>query len=137
MRSKKIYINSSYKCKKSSTWKNINKLSINKNYVSSDKNRIQPKFFNKIGKVNCINIMNFLSYNDIKEIGKINRKFNFMIRTNNILVKFFRRKSSLNEKSFNGIVKYGSFSELQNISTTYNQEKNYIYFYFIKPIKEI
>ena len=43
-----------------------------------------------------------------------------MIKTNNILVKFFRRKSSFNEKIMNRIINYRSFSELQNISTIYN-----------------
>ena len=119
MKRRNITINSNVKYKKTSTWNSINRFNIDKKF-ECEQNVIKINYFNTIKKDNCINIINFLSYNDLKEIGKVNRKFNFMIKTNNILVKFFRRKSSFNEKIMNRIINYRSFSELQNISTIYN-----------------
>ena len=42
-----------------------------------------------------VKIIDFLSYKDLKEVGKINRNFNRLVKTNNVLVKFFKKQNSI------------------------------------------
>ena len=44
-------------------------------------------------KKNCWKkIINFLSYNDLKEIGKTNKSLNIISKHNEILIKFFKKR---------------------------------------------
>ena len=121
-RSHKITIHSIQS--KVSTWKNQQSFCVKKkDYIKYQKEAI-PQYYNKISKLNIIKILDYLSYDEIKEIGKINRKFNFIVQTNNMLfVKFFRRKSSIEDNKFN-LKNFGSFSELQNVNTSYGLVSN-------------
>ncbi len=109
---------------KAPTWKNQQCFCVKKkDYIKYHKEEI-PQYYNKISKLNLIKILDYLSYDEIKEMGKINRKFNFIIQTNNILfVKFFRRKSSIEDNKFS-LKNIGSFSELQNVNTSYGLVSN-------------
>ena len=121
-RSHKITIHSIQS--KVSTWKNNQCFCIKQNEKIKYQKEIIPQYYNKISKLNIIKILDYLSYDEIKEIGKINRKFNFIVQTNNMLfVKFFRRKSSIEDNKFN-LKNFGSFSELQNVNTSYGLVSN-------------
>lgn len=48
-----------------------------------------------ISQKSWINIIDFLNYTELKEVGKINKSFNSMVKQNKILVKFFKKKSDL------------------------------------------
>lgn len=52
------------------------------------------KFANKISKKNWLRIIDYLQYNELKEIGKTNRTFNYLIKDDKILIKFFKRKKT-------------------------------------------
>lgn len=41
-----------------------------------------------------LNVIDFLKYEEIKEVGKTNKMFNYLVRQNQILIKFFKKKES-------------------------------------------
>ena len=47
-----------------------------------------------ISQKSWLNILDFLSYNEIKEIGKTNKLFNCLVKQNTILIKFFKNKNT-------------------------------------------
>ena len=55
----------------------------------------KKNYKNLISQKSWLNILDFLSYNEIKEIGKTNKLFNCLARQNQILVKFFKNKNNL------------------------------------------
>ena len=63
-----------------------------------------------------VKIIDYLSFNEIKEIGKINKTFNRVVKQNEILIKFFKKRNSDYKQSFikSNTVKYISFSMLRN-----------------------
>ena len=63
-----------------------------------------------------VKIIDYLSFNEIKEIGKINKTFNRVVKQNEILIKFFKKRNSDYKQSFikSNTVKYISFSILRN-----------------------
>ncbi len=71
-----------------------------------------------ISKMLWVKIIDFLSYKDLKEVGKINRSFNRLVKTNNVLVKFFKKQNSI-KKNIN-LMSFGSFSQLQRNDTCEN-----------------
>ena len=59
--------------------------------------------------------MNFLSFSDLKELGKVNRIFNYYVKQKEILVKFFRRtKSTCTDNS--------SIKKYQNRNSDFNKK---------------
>ena len=46
-----------------------------------------------ISQKTWINIIDYLNYSELKEVGKINRAFNYLARQNKILIKFFKKKN--------------------------------------------
>ncbi len=50
------------------------------------------KNMHKISSKNWLRILNFLQYKELKEVGKINRKLNFISKDNRILIKFFQKQ---------------------------------------------
>ena len=68
------------------------------------------------------NIIDYLSYNEIKEIGKINKTFNRIVKQNEILIKFFKKRNSDSKQSIknsnikSNTLKFISFSLLRNSS---------------------
>ena len=71
---------------------------------SSSNNKKKSKFIpviskktykNKITCKSWLNILDFLSYNEIKEIGKTSKLFNYLVKQDAILIKFFKNKNSI------------------------------------------
>ena len=71
-----------------------------------------------------VKVIDFLSYNELKEVGKINRKFNKLVKTNNVLVKFFKKKNSIYSKNVNKSVSFDTFNQLQRNSTDVDISEN-------------
>ena len=47
----------------------------------------------KLTKKLWIRVLSFLNFNEIKEIGKVNRIFNFTVKQKDILIKFFKKEN--------------------------------------------
>jgi hypothetical protein len=80
-------------------------------------------FQNIIVIKNWKKILDFLSYQDLKEVGKVNKKLNSLVKSNEILLKFFKNKEddiSYN-KSFDSFsqLKKSNYSFCTNISINY------------------
>ena len=100
---------------------------INITYISKKPQNINFKNYqNIISKKSWKNILDFLPYQDLKETGKVNRKFNEICKCNEILLKFFKNKE---EDISNYKQSFDSFSQLKisnyysfctNISINYN-----------------
>ena len=76
----------------------INKRRVPKVFKSI--NMIQLKINNThsprcISQKSWTNIIDYLNYSELKEVGKINKAFNYLAKQNKILVKFFKKKSDL------------------------------------------
>ena len=56
-------------------------------------------------------ILDFLSYQDLREVGKVNKKLNSLVKSNEILLKFFKNKE---EDICNYKQSFDSFSQLKN-----------------------
>ena len=83
-------------------WKKNNRFSIEYNSIRQHKFPLQNQYLNSITNMLWVKIIDYLSYNELKEVGKINRKFNKLVKTNNIvLVKFFKKKNSIYSKNVN------------------------------------
>ena len=52
----------------------------------------KKEYFTRINEICLKKIINFLSYNDLKEIGKINKTLNKISKHNEILIKFFKKR---------------------------------------------
>ena len=52
-------------------------------------------FKNKITCKSWLNILDFLSYNETKEIGKTSKLFNCLVKQDAILIKFFKNKNPI------------------------------------------
>ena len=90
--------------------KNTNKKNINiKNFNNININNIQKfnkkfeKNFNfeseipiidKITNNKWLKILDYLNYNDLKEVGKVNKFFNNNVKNKDILLKFFQKRKS-------------------------------------------
>ena len=55
-----------------------------------------------------IKILNFLSFNELKEAGKVNKFFNQNVKRKEILVKFFKKRD-------NEIIEYNDKKNIENI----------------------
>ena len=66
---------------------------------------------NKIEKISLqmwINILNYLTFNELKETGKVNKFFNQNVKRKEILVKFFKKRD-------NEIIEYNDKKNIENI----------------------
>jgi hypothetical protein len=66
---------------------------------------------NKIEKISLqmwINILNYLTFNELKETGKVNKFFNQTVKRKEILVKFFKKRD-------NEIIEYNDKKNIENI----------------------
>ncbi len=104
----------------------INRTTMPKVYCVDNKNTISKRgeynskeYKSLISQNSWINILDFLNYSDLKEVGKTNKLFNYLVKQNTILVKFFKNKN--NEIMYNIYAKkiFESFSILQ-----LNQKRN-------------
>ena len=95
---------------------NINKHSLFKFKISNNNlisNVNKNKNYNNIlTSKQWQNIIDYLSFTDLKEVGKINRKFNNFCKCSKILIKFFKKieEKSIYVESKNS---FDSFSQLQ------------------------
>ena len=93
-----------------------NKNLILKSNYNSYTNKLTPNLWKKI--------IDFLSYQDLKEVGKTNRKFNKICKNGNILIKFFQKKDDCDYFQH---ISFASFSQLRKFDTT---ECNYSCFIY-------
>ena len=79
----------------------VKETNIKSTCFSFEPNSLKKTFFNfnkkiiynnLITKMLWVKVIDFLSYNELKEVGKVNRKFNMLVKNNNVLVKFFKKK---------------------------------------------
>ena len=76
---------------------------------------IKNKCNQKLTPQNWLKILQFMSYKDLKELGKVNRMFNHYVKQKEILVKFFRRvHSEYTEESSKQIQNIKKYSEIPN-----------------------
>ena len=96
---------------------------------SFEPNSLKKTFFNfnkkiiynnLITKMLWVKVIDFLSYNELKEVGKVNRKFNMLVKNNNVLVKFFKKKNTEYDNITDNIISFDSFSQLQKYETLSN-----------------
>ena len=85
------------------------------------------KSFNKISYSNVVNIVDFLNFKDLYELGKTNKLFNNMVKQHRILIKFFKKKTpstilqTQNSNSSNGTK---NLERIQSFSTPMNKQKS-------------
>ena len=91
--------------------RNIRKITINNSPLLIKKRN----FIQKLTPQNWLKIIQFISYKDLKELGKVNRMFNHYVKQKEILVKFFRRvHSEYTEESSKQIQNIKKYSEIPN-----------------------
>ena len=125
----KIEINSEFMKKSPSKLTesdNIDYETINNKYLRNMSHRVSLKLW--------IKIIDFLDFNELKEIGKINKTFKRVCKQNEILIKFFKKRNSdyNYHQSFKSNIKsntfkFLSFSILKNssvISNIISENKN-------------
>lgn len=95
------------------------------------KHNHNQKFFNKIPNKNWTNIIDFLNFKELQEIGKTSKVFNFLVKQDKVLIKFFKKKntntkpSSPQSKSTNAtLFKMQTFAMLSNLELSNNDDKN-------------
>lgn len=88
------------------------------NYIDFEEinNKYEKNMSHRLTVALWVKIIDYLSFNEIKEIGKINKTFNRVVKQNEILIKFFKKRNSDYKQSFikSNTVKYISFSILRN-----------------------
>lgn len=118
----KIEINSEFMKKSPSKLTesdNIDYETINNKYLRNMSHRVSLKLW--------IKIIDFLDFNELKEIGKINKTFKRVCKQNEILIKFFKKRNSscVGNKSVksgfkSNTNKFLSFSVLRNSTIVSN-----------------
>lgn len=59
-------------------------------------NNTKKNICRAIRQSSWLNVIDFLKFDEIKEVGKTNKMFNYLVRQNQILIKFFKKKESNN-----------------------------------------
>ena len=54
-----------------------------------------------ISKSNWLNVLDYLQFNELREVGKVNKQFNKQVKNAKILIKFFKKKKYSNDNSVN------------------------------------
>ena len=107
----------------------VKETNIKSTCFSFEPNSLKKTFFNfnkkiiynnLITKMLWVKVIDFLSYNELKEVGKVNRKFNMLVKNNNVLVKFFKKKNTEYDNVIDNIISFDSFSQLQKYETLSN-----------------
>lgn len=82
-------------------------------------NSIKKKTTAKVSQFSWLNIIDYLNYTDIKEVGKTNKMFNYLVRQNSVLIKFFKRKKTNMKylKEDNRKVALETFANLQKMKS--------------------
>jgi hypothetical protein len=76
------------------------------------------KFFNKTNKSNWTNIVDYLNFQELKEVGKASKELNSLVKQHQILVKFFKKKEYVyiySQQNNICLKKMESFAMLGNI----------------------
>ena len=81
------------------------KFPISEKGFKSYNNKITPNLWKKV--------FDFLPYQDLKEVGKVNRKFNIKCKSYTILLKFFQNKDDCYD--YNTSIKKKSFDSLSQL----------------------
>ena len=89
------------------------------------------QFFNKIQQQNWINIIDFLNFKELQEIGKTSKVFNYLVKQDKVLIKFFKKKNSVTKltspqsTSTNGnLFKIQTFAILSNLDLQNSDENS-------------
>ncbi len=107
----------------------VKETNIKSTCFSFEPNSLKKTFFNYnkkiiynnlITKMLWVKVIDFLSYNELKEVGKVNRKFNMLVKNNEVLVKFFKKKNTEYDNVIDNIISFDSFSQLQKYETLSN-----------------
>lgn len=98
-----------------------------RNTTSNNENK---KYFEKLNKDLYTPILDYLSFPELKEVGRVNRKFNRAVRSSDILIKFFKNKhfsikSSLKNNSF-----VFTFSQSKKNTKSYERDFSFNEFTF-------
>ena len=93
-----------------------NKNLILKTNYNSYNNKLTPNLWTKV--------IDFLQFQDLKEVGKTNRKFNKICKKGNILIKFFKKKD---DYDYFQHISFASFNQLRKFD---NSECNYSLFIY-------
>ena len=78
-------------------YKNFNN-NLNNIQIYNKKNlnfELEIPIIDKITNNKWLKILDFLSYNDLKEVGKVNKFFNNNVKNKDILLKFFQKRKTL------------------------------------------
>ena len=81
------------------------KFQISEKGFKSYNNKITPNLWKKV--------FDFLPYQDLKEVAKVNRKFNIKCKSYTILLKFFQNKDDYDD--CNSYIKKQSFDSLSQL----------------------
>ena len=105
-------------------YKNFNNnLNNIQNYNKKNLNfEIEIPIIDKITNNKWLKILDFLSYNDLKEVGKVNKFFNNNVKNKDILLKFFQKRKSLYS------IESSNLDNKPTIYTTENLKKNNLSF---------
>jgi len=76
----------------------------------------------KITNNKWLKILDYLNYNDLKEVGKVNKFFNNNVKNKDILLKFFQKRKSLYS------IESSNLDNKPTIYTTENLKKNNLSF---------
>ena len=88
--------------KKNNNIKNFNKYKINYNNIQNykfKKKQFKIPMIDKITNNKWLKILDYLNYNDLKEVGKVNKFFNNNVKNKDILLKFFQKRKSFNSNN--------------------------------------
>ena len=111
-----------------------NRTKLVKNYVYSKTNSIccnkivlsngyntSKNVINRITTSSWEHIVDYLSYSELREVGKTTKYFNFMSKEHKILIKFFQRKGTPHQKQSDIKVfrKISSFTVNNNYNSMY------------------
>ena len=103
--------------------KNNNRFSIELDLIQRHKFSLKNQYLNSITNILWLKVIDYLSYKELKEVGKINRKFNKLVKNNNVLLKFFKKINSIYSRNINkneNLLSFDTFSQLQRNSTDIN-----------------
>ena len=89
--------------------------SIQCNYNSFNNNNVITNKSYCINESAWMNVVDFLSFNELKQVAKVNRMFNCISKQHDILIKFFKKRKQ-NEFTPSTQVSYSSF-----IANVYNE----------------
>ena len=89
------------------------------------------QFFNKIQQSNWINIIDFLNFKELHEIGKTSKVFNYLVKQDKVLIKFFKKKNT-NTKHMSpqsnstkaNFFKIQTFAMLSNLDSQNSDDNN-------------